>query len=96
LAGDFNVAASTPELDVMLGTLAASWPPVVGTVRTTWDPDNNEWADGPAAWLDYVLIAHGYAAPSAAWNRALPLREGGRDLSDHYAVWARVALAPDP
>ena len=42
-----------------------------------------------------VLLAGDYAAPRAAWNRALPLRAGGRDLSDHYAVWARVALPPD-
>lgn len=94
LAGDFNVDADTLERDTMLLTLRASWPPRVGSVRTTWDSLNNEWADGPAAWLDYVLIADGYGRPIAAWNRALPLRQGNTYLSDHYAVWARVALRP--
>ena len=96
LAGDFNVNAATPELEAMLMTLRAWWPPVIGPVRATWDPANNEWADGPTEWLDYVLVAEGYGPPIVAWNRALPLREGGRDLSDHYAVWARLALPPDP
>ncbi len=96
LAGDFNVDAGTPERDAMLRTLRAVWPPVVGAMRATWDPAHNEWAEGPEAWLDYVLVADGYRRPAAAWNRAVPLREGSRDLSDHYAVWARVALPPDP
>lgn len=95
MAGDFNVPAETPELEAMLRTLGASRPPVVGDVRATWDPEN-EWANGPAAWLDYVLVADGYGGPVVGWNRALPLRVGGRDLSDHYAVWARVFLPPDP
>lgn len=93
LAGDFNVNAYSPELESMLRTLGASWPPLLGTVRATWDPGSNVWADGPTEWLDYVLVADGYAVPAAAWNRALPLRVAGMDLSDHHAVWARVALA---
>lgn len=96
LAGDFNVPAGTPELHSMLQTLRAFWPPVVGELGVTWDPENNAWAEGPAVWLDYVLIADGYGLPRAAWNRALPLRAGDMDLSDHYAVWGRVALPPVP
>ena len=80
----------------MLQTLDAWWPPVVGGVRTTWDPDVNRWAEGRSVWLDYVLVANGYSAPAAAWNRALALKDAGMDLSDHYAVWGRVAMAPQP
>ena len=96
LAGDFNIEAYTPEFASMLQTLDAWWPPVVGGVRTTWDPDVNRWAEGRSVWLDYVLVANGYSAPAAAWNRALALKDAGMDLSDHYAVWGRVAMAPQP
>ncbi|HZW99287.1 MAG TPA: hypothetical protein VFF10_04440 [Trueperaceae bacterium] len=37
-------------------------------------------------------VARGYAQPAAAFNRALVLRAGDLDLSDHYAVWGRIAL----
>lgn len=94
LAGDFNVDAATPELGSMLRGLGASWPPVVGSVKATWDPEGNVWADGRRHWLDYVLVADGYGAPVAAWNRAVPLVAGDLYLSDHYAVWGRVAMAP--
>ncbi len=94
LAGDFNVDAASPELGSMLRTLRASWPPVVGRLTATWDPEHNEWADGRNLWLDYVLVHDDYGQPRAAWNRALALKANGRDLSDHYAVWARVALPP--
>ena len=94
LAGDFNVDAYTPELESMLVALGANWPPVIGSVTATWDPDGNVWADGGRVWLDYVLVANGYGTPVAAWNRALPLRADGLALSDHYAVWGRVAMAP--
>ena len=94
LAGDFNVDGYSPELAPMLETLDAWWPPVLGAVKTTWDPEGNRWAEGRGVWLDYVLLANGYGAPAAAWNRALPVRDGDLDLSDHYAVWGRVAMAP--
>lgn len=94
LAGDFNVNAYSTELASMLQILGATWPPVVGSVKTTWDPDGNRWAEGRAEWLDYVLVVDGYAAPVAAWNRAVPLKDAELDLSDHYAVWGRVAMAP--
>jgi len=94
LAGDFNVDAYSPELDSMLTTLGAWWPPVVGSVKTTWDPLGNRWADGRGLWLDYVLVAESYGQPAAAWNRAVPLKDGDMDLSDHYAVWGRIAMRP--
>jgi len=94
LAGDFNVDASTLELGSMLRALGASWPPVLGSVKATWDPEGNDWADGRRHWLDYVLVADGFGAPVAAWNRAVPLRAGDLDLSDHFAVWGRVAMPP--
>lgn len=91
LAGDFNADAFTDEIDGMLATLRAAWPEVVGDVRATWDPASNAFADGRRVqWLDYVMVSIDHAAPSEAWNRVLPLRDGELDLSDHYAVWGRL------
>ena len=91
LAGDFNVDAFTDELDAMLATLRATWPEVVGDVHATWDPAANAFAGGRRVqWLDYVLVSSDHAAPAAAWNRALPLRDGDLDLSDHFAVHGRL------
>ena len=90
LAGDFNADAFSDERDGMLATLGADWPEVVGEVRATWDPAHNALAGGRRAqWFDYVLVSIDHAAPVEAWNRALPLRDGGLDLSDHYAVHGR-------
>lgn len=96
VAGDLNVDATTPELDDMLRVLRAAWPPVAGDARYTWDPAANALAEGDQEWLDYVLVALDHAQPARAWNRALPLRDGGFDLSDHYAVWGRVVMPPTP
>jgi len=96
VAGDLNVDAYTPELDAMLVALRAAWPPVVGDARYTWDPEANALADGGREWLDYVLVALDHAAPAYAWNRALQLRDGGLDLSDHFAVWGRVVMPTAP
>jgi endonuclease/exonuclease/phosphatase family metal-dependent hydrolase len=92
LAGDFNVDAATPELGDMLAALDATRPVTIGSLRQTWDPQRNLWARGPAQWIDYVLVAADHLVPAASWNRALALREGELDLSDHFAVWGRVAL----
>lgn len=90
LAGDFNADAFSDELASMLATLDADWPEVVGDVRATWDPGANAFAGGRRVqWLDYVLVARGHAAPAEATNRALPLRDGDLDLSDHFAVHGR-------
>jgi endonuclease/exonuclease/phosphatase family metal-dependent hydrolase len=96
VAGDLNVDAFTPELDVMLGVLRAAWPSVVGDARFTWDPETNALAYGPQEWLDYVLVAVDHAQPTRAWNRAMPLRDGDLDLSDHFAVWGRVIMPASP
>lgn len=96
LAGDFNVDAATPERDAMLAALDATWPPVVGALRATWDPQRNAWATGDAQWIDYVLTADDHASPAAAWNRVVPLRAHGLDLSDHFAVWGRVVMPGPP
>ncbi len=92
LAGDFNVDAATAERDAMLAALDATWPPVVGALRATWDPQRNAWATGEAQWIDYVLTSDDHAAPAVAWNRVVPLRAHGLDLSDHFAVWGRVVM----
>ncbi|MBW6456882.1 MAG: sphingomyelin phosphodiesterase [Trueperaceae bacterium] len=92
VAGDLNVDAHTPELDAMLDALRAAWPPLVGDGRYTWDPVANALAEGGREWLDYVLVSLDHAQPARAWNRALPLRDGGLDLSDHFAVWGRVIM----
>lgn len=93
LTGDLNVDAATPELDTMLEALNAVRPMTYGPLRYTWDLEHNALADGPnSQWIDYVLVAAGYAQPIAAWNRVVPLREGDLDLSDHYAVWGRVVM----
>ncbi len=90
LAGDFNADAFTDEIGSMLATLRATWPEIVGDVRATWDPAGNAFAGGRhVQWLDYVLVSIDHAAPSEAWNRVVPLRDGDLDLSDHYAVWGR-------
>jgi endonuclease/exonuclease/phosphatase family metal-dependent hydrolase len=90
LAGDFNANAFSDELDDMLAALRASFPEVVGDVRATWDPAGNPFAGGRRAqWLDYVLVSVDHATPLEAWNRAVVLRDGDLDLSDHYAVWGR-------
>lgn len=94
LAGDFNVDALRPELDAMLATLRAVRPETTGPERYTWDPSGNAFAGGRAQWFDYVLYAADHAAPREAWNRVVPLRDGGLDLSDHYAVWGRLMMAP--
>ena len=94
LAGDFNVDAGRPELGSMLEVLRAVRPPTEGPERFTWDPAGNALADHRGEWLDYVLYAADHAAPVAAWNRAVPLRHEGLDLSDHYAVWGRLVMAP--
>ena len=92
LTGDLNVDAYTPELDDMLTALSAVRPPTVGPLAYTWDPALNALAGGGSEWLDYVLYAADHHAPAAAWNRAVALREGDRDLSDHFAVWGRVVM----
>ena len=90
LAGDFNADAFTDELHTMLATLRVAWPEVVGEVRATWDPPNNQIAGGRRVqWLDYVFVSVDHAAPASAWNRVLPLRDGDLDLSDHFAVHGR-------
>lgn len=94
LAGDFNVDAWLPELGSMLEVLRAVRPPTDGTMRFTWDPAGNALAHHGGEWLDYVLYAADHAAPAAAWNRAVPLRHEGLDLSDHYAVWGRLVMGP--
>jgi endonuclease/exonuclease/phosphatase family metal-dependent hydrolase len=96
LAGDFNVDAREPERDAMLTALNAVWPPVVGPLRHTWDPLRNAWAYGEAHWIDYVLYGADHARPVAAWNRAVALKDGALDLSDHYAVWGRLVMAREP
>lgn len=96
VAGDLNVDAYTPELESMLAALRAAWPPVVGDERFTWDPPGNALAEGGREWLDYVLVSLDHARPARAWNRAMPLRDGGLDLSDHFAVWGRVIMPGSP
>lgn len=93
MAGDFNVDAWTPERDAMLAALNAAWPPLVGPLRNTWDPSRNAWAYGRAHWIDYVLFSVEHAVPVAAWNRAVALKDGPLDLSDHFAVWGRLVMA---
>lgn len=90
--GDLNVDAYTPELTAMLAVLNAVRPPTVGPLGYTWDPALNALAGGGAEWLDYVLYAADHAVPEAAWNKVVALREGDRDLSDHFAVWGRVVM----
>ena len=92
ITGDLNVDAFTPALGDMLASLQASWPPVIGPLTATWDPPRNAWAYGRTHWLDYVLVADGYGAPAAAWNRVVALRAEEMDLSDHFAVWGRVRM----
>ncbi|HET8986575.1 MAG TPA: sphingomyelin phosphodiesterase [Trueperaceae bacterium] len=92
LAGDFNVDAATAELGDMLAALDAIRPDTTGSLRQTWDPQRNVWARGPAQWIDYVLVAADHLMPAASWNKALALRDGKLDLSDHFAVWGRVVL----
>ncbi len=92
VAGDLNVDAYGDELDAMLGVLRAFWPPVVGDVRFTWDPMANALAEGGREWLDYVLVSLDHERPVRAWNRAMPLRDGDLDLSDHFAVWGRLEM----
>ena len=92
VAGDLNVDAYGDELDAMLGALRAVWPPLVGDARFTWDPVANALAEGGREWLDYVLVARDHARPARAWNRAMPLRDGALDLSDHFAVWGRLEM----
>lgn len=92
LAGDFNVIAETPELEAMLALLGAIRPQTTGSLRYTWDPERNVWADGQQQWLDYVLYSAEHARPAAAWNRVVPLRSGSLDLSDHFAVWGRFVM----
>lgn len=96
VAGDLNVDAYTPELDDMLQVLRATWPAVAGDARYTWDPAANALAEGGREWLDYVLVSLDHAQPAHAWNRAMPLRDGDLDLSDHFAVWGRVAMPASP
>jgi endonuclease/exonuclease/phosphatase family metal-dependent hydrolase len=96
VAGDLNVDAYTPELDDMLRVLRAAWPAVAGDARYTWDPAANALAEGGREWLDYVLVALDHAQPTRAWNRVMPLRDAGLDLSDHFAVWGRVAMPASP
>ena len=96
VAGDLNVDAFTPELDDMLRVLRAAWPSVVGDVRFTWDPETNALAEGGQEWLDYVLVSVDHAQPTRAWNRAMPIRDGDLDLSDHFGVWGRVVLPASP
>lgn len=93
LAGDFNADAFTDELDDVLAALGVAWPEVVGDVGATWDPPNNAFAGGRRVqWLDYVFVSLDHAAPTTAWNRVLPLRDGDLDLSDHFAVWGRLVF----
>jgi endonuclease/exonuclease/phosphatase (EEP) superfamily protein YafD len=94
LAGDLNADAHTPELADMLALLRAVRPPTVGEGAYTWDPRANAWAGGRREWLDYVLYAADHAAPVEAWNRVVPMRDGDLDLSDHFAVWGRLVMAP--
>ena len=94
IVGDLNVDAYTPELARLLELLEATWPPLVRARRYSWDPIRNAYAGGAPAWLDYVLVADGHATPILAWNRAVRLRDGDLDLSDHFAVQGRLVFGP--
>ncbi len=96
VAGDLNVDAYSDELDTVLRVLRAAWPPVVGDARFTWDPETNALAEGDREWLDYVLVSGDHAQPTRAWNRAMPIRDGDLDLSDHFGVWGRVVMPASP
>lgn len=94
VAGDLNVDAYRPEFESVLTVLGAAWPALVGSERFSWDPRSNALAYGPAEHLDHVLALDGHGPVTALWNRVVPLRHDGLDLSDHFAVWGRVVAAP--
>lgn len=93
VAGDLNVDRFDREFPRALAALGASAPELVGPLRFSWDATTNAYAYGPPQAIDHVLVLDGFGTASAAWNRVVPLRDRGLDLSDHYAVWGRV-VAP--
>lgn len=95
VAGDLNVDGMSREFPRALAALGAAAPPWLGAERFTWDPIANPLAYGYRQRLDHVLVLVAFGTPTASWNRAVPLRDGGRDLSDHYAVWGRVVAPAD-
>jgi hypothetical protein len=102
IAGDLNTHRGTA-LEAALGdaVLGAAAPEFLGHPYTR--ETRNDWVSRGNGFVDYVLPARGYRAPSRAVNCPLVFRalfdfeDGGLfdtvsgeavcDLSDHYALW---------
>lgn len=95
IAGDLNVVQASDEAGPFFDRLRAVVPRRVGPLAYSWDPTLNPRAYGDREWLDYVTWSRDHLAPVDAWQRALVVRDGDDDLSDHYAVWARLTFS-DP
>jgi endonuclease/exonuclease/phosphatase family metal-dependent hydrolase len=93
IAGDLNVPRASNERSGMLESLRAAQ--LDGDVEgPTWDPANTLVDDDARAErLDYVLHLRDHRAPVTGEVEVLRPRWEGRDLSDHYAVVARMRFA---
>lgn len=112
IGGDVNVDlltdAQSDEYSRMIEMLDVAHPPLAhGTEELpTWDAATNSMLDGPArGHLDYVLYSRAHLKPVWSVNEVRFVREGGRDLSDHHAVYggfgfprpvASQVAEPDP
>jgi sphingomyelin phosphodiesterase len=93
IAGDLNVVQASDEAGPFFDRLRATVPPREGPLAFTWDPLLNPRAYGDREWIDYVTWSTDHLEPDGAWQRALVLRDGSDDLSDHYAVWGRLTFS---
>lgn len=107
IAGDMNTdrLGAPAAFEQMLTCLNAGFPEEQRGHHATIDPIANPLATGTRAeWLDYVLWSRSHLQPSRSliearvlqadqtWRRH-PLDCAQRDLSDHYAVFARLEFS---
>ncbi len=94
IGGDVNVDlltdAQSDEYSRMMEVLDVAHPRLAhaSDELPTWDAATNSMLDGPArGHLDYVLYSRAHLTPVWSVNEVRFVREGGRDLSDHHAVY---------
>lgn len=103
IAGDLNVdrVGATEEYCAMLALLGVASPRTTGGLPYSFDPETNLWAQRisagePRQVIDHVLVSGEHLSPEAAQLEVRPVREGGLDLSDHHAVYARLDFPDGP
>jgi endonuclease/exonuclease/phosphatase family metal-dependent hydrolase/ketosteroid isomerase-like protein len=102
VTGDFNSGEKNPAVEAMRGLGAAreaSWPALIDSYRSVHAQEtrvgtfNAFKGEAGGEKIDYVFVTPGIRVLDADIHRERP---AGRDLSDHFAVWARLVLPGTP